>query len=44
VSAGVARFPQDGTDAAGLLEAARQALAGAAGKASITEAAGEQTA
>jgi GGDEF domain-containing protein len=40
VSAGVARFPQDGADAEALLEAARAALAGAEGRARIAEAAG----
>lgn len=44
VSAGVARFPQDGTDAESLLAAARSALAGASGRASIVEAAGDRTA
>ena len=37
VSAAVARFPADGADADTLLEAARGALAGAAGPASIVE-------
>jgi len=40
VSAGVARFPQDGSDAESLIASARTALAGAAGGASISEAAG----
>lgn len=40
VSAGVARFPQDGTDAESLISAARAALAAASSPASITEAAG----
>ncbi len=40
VSAGVARFPQDGSDAEALIGAARDALAGGAGAASISEAAG----
>ncbi len=40
VSAGVARFPQDGGDAEALVGAARAALASAAGTASISEAAG----
>lgn len=39
VSAGVARFPQDGGDADALVTAARAALAGASGRASISEAA-----
>ena len=43
VSAGVARFPQDGTDAESLLASARAALAGAAGRSSIVEAAGDRT-
>jgi diguanylate cyclase (GGDEF)-like protein len=38
VSAGVARFPQDGTDAPALLAAARAALAGATERASVAEA------
>jgi len=38
VSAGVARFPQDGTDGPSLLEAARAALAGSSEKASVAEA------
>ena len=38
VSAGVARFPQDGTDASSLLEAARAALAGSAGTSQVAEA------
>ena len=38
VSAGVARFPQDGTDAATLMEAARAAVAGSSGRAAIAEA------
>ena len=41
VSAGVARFPQDGGDAEALLAAARAALSGVSGRASIAEAAGE---
>jgi hypothetical protein len=41
VSAGVARFPQDGADADELIGAARSALAGAAGRAAIAEAAGD---
>jgi diguanylate cyclase (GGDEF)-like protein len=42
VSAGVARFPQDGTDAESLVEAARAALRTNGGdRASISEAAGE---
>lgn len=40
VSAGVARFPQDGADAEALLAAAGAALAGAGGRATIAEAAG----
>lgn len=40
VSAGVARFPQDGTDAESLLAAARAALAGTARSASVAEAEG----
>ncbi len=40
VSAGVARFPQDGGDAEALIGAARAALASGAGAASISEAAG----
>ncbi len=40
VSAGVARFPQDGADADALLAAAREALAGSSDRASISEAAG----
>jgi diguanylate cyclase (GGDEF)-like protein len=40
ISAGVARFPQDGADAEALLAAARAALAGAEGRARIAEAAG----
>jgi diguanylate cyclase (GGDEF)-like protein len=40
VSAGVARFPQDGPDAEALLAAARAALAGAERRATIAEAAG----
>ena len=44
VSAGVARFPQDGTDAESLLGAARAALSGVAGRAAIAEAAGEPSA
>lgn len=40
VSAGVARFPQDGADAESLLVAARAALGGASGRAAIAEAAG----
>jgi diguanylate cyclase (GGDEF)-like protein len=40
VSAGVARFPQDGTDADSLLAAARTALSGTAEPASIGEAGG----
>ncbi|MEO5964112.1 MAG: GGDEF domain-containing protein [Candidatus Limnocylindrales bacterium] len=39
VSAGVARFPQDGTDGPSLIEAARAALAGSTEKASVSEAA-----
>ncbi len=42
VSAGVARFPQDGSDAETLLGAARAALAGASGPASIGEATSER--
>jgi GGDEF domain-containing protein len=38
-SAGIARFPQDGGDAAELLAAARAALEAANGRASIVEAA-----
>jgi diguanylate cyclase (GGDEF)-like protein len=38
VSAGVARFPQDGTDAEALLTAARTALDGASERASVAEA------
>jgi len=38
VSAGVARFPQDGTDATSLLEAARAALERAAGPSTVAEA------
>ncbi|HEX5826786.1 MAG TPA: GGDEF domain-containing protein [Candidatus Limnocylindrales bacterium] len=38
VSAGVARFPQDGTDAASLLEAARAALASSSGTSQVAEA------
>jgi diguanylate cyclase (GGDEF)-like protein len=38
VSAGVARFPQDGKDAAALLEAARAAVAASSGRAAIVEA------
>lgn len=38
VSAGVARFPQDGTTAGALLDAARAALAGSAGTAQVVEA------
>ncbi len=41
VSAGIARFPNDGTDAESLLSAARSALAGAPDPASIAEAAGK---
>jgi diguanylate cyclase (GGDEF)-like protein len=37
VSAGIARFPQDGTDAEGLIEAARGAIAGIDGRALIAE-------
>jgi diguanylate cyclase (GGDEF)-like protein len=44
VSAGIARFPQDGADAESLLVAARAALERAGGKASIAEAAGEPSA
>ena len=44
VSAGIARFPQDGPDGESLLAAARAALEGAAGNASIAEAAVEPTA
>ena len=44
VSAGIARFPQDGPDAESLLEAARAALASAGGGASISEAVGEPSA
>jgi diguanylate cyclase (GGDEF)-like protein len=40
VSAGVARFPQDGDDADAVLAAARTALGGSAERASIVEAAG----
>jgi diguanylate cyclase (GGDEF)-like protein len=39
VSAGVARYPQDGSDALSLLDAARGAVAGATGDAVIAEAA-----
>jgi diguanylate cyclase (GGDEF)-like protein len=38
VSAGVARFPQDGADADALLEAARAAVAASSGRAEIVEA------
>jgi diguanylate cyclase (GGDEF)-like protein len=38
VSAGVARFPQDGTDAASLIEAARHAIAGSTERATVAEA------
>ena len=41
VSAGIARFPQDGGDAEALLAAARTALAEAADRAAIVEAGGE---
>ncbi len=44
VSAGIARFPQDGGDAESLLAAARAALSGADAKASISEAVGEPSA
>jgi diguanylate cyclase (GGDEF)-like protein len=44
VSAGVARFPQDGTNAESLMAAARAALDASGGTASITEAAGEPSA
>jgi diguanylate cyclase (GGDEF)-like protein len=44
VSAGIAHFPQDGPDAESLLAAARAALEGAGGGASISEAAGEPSA
>jgi diguanylate cyclase (GGDEF)-like protein len=37
VSAGIARFPQDGTDAESLIAAARATLAGASGRAAIAE-------
>ena len=40
ISAGIARFPQDGSDAESLLAAARAALAGAGGNATIAEAVG----
>ena len=40
VSAGVARFPQDGQDAGALLEAARAAVAASSGRAAIVEAGG----
>ena len=40
ISAGVARFPQDGDDADALLAAARAALKGAGERAAIVEAAG----
>lgn len=40
VSAGVARFPQDGSDADALLAAAREAVALAGGRATISEATG----
>ena len=40
VSAGVARFPQDGPDAEALLEAARAAVAGSSERAAIVEAGG----
>jgi diguanylate cyclase (GGDEF)-like protein len=41
VSAGVARFPQDGTDGPALVAAARGALEGVGGRAAIGEATGE---
>ncbi len=44
ISAGIARFPQDGSDAESLLAAARAALENAAGSASISEAAREPSA
>ncbi len=44
VSAGIARFPQDGSDGESLLAAARAALATTAGNASIAEAAVEPSA
>ncbi|HEY6571568.1 MAG TPA: GGDEF domain-containing protein [Candidatus Limnocylindrales bacterium] len=44
VSAGIARFPQDGADGASLLEAARAALERSGGGASISEAVGEPSA
>jgi diguanylate cyclase (GGDEF)-like protein len=44
VSAGVARFPQDGTDAEALLDAARAAVVASPRQATISEAAGEPTA
>jgi diguanylate cyclase (GGDEF)-like protein len=44
VSAGVARFPQDGADAESLLAAARAALESGDGKASLAEAAAEPSA
>ena len=44
ISAGIARFPQDGSDAESLLAAARAALASAGGNATIAEAVGEPSA
>ncbi len=44
VSAGVARFPQDGADAEALLGAARAAIVASPGQATINEAAGEPSA
>ncbi len=44
ISAGIARFPQDGPDAEALLAAARAALASAGGNATIAEAVGEPSA
>ena len=38
VSAGVARFPQDGTDGTSLIEAARAALGASSGTAQVSEA------
>ncbi len=43
VSAGVARFPQDGSDAEALLDAARAAVVASPRQATISEAAGEPT-
>lgn len=44
ISAGIARFPQDGSDAESLLAAARAALSRSSGNASISEAVGETSA